>query len=173
MEVTNALHHIRLAARIHGRIDAVYPELERELIKQITGRTTLFKRPKHEQLEAIKTELPVLLLILTLQEVERAEMIKSETESELLKSCLVHFFAIYYNELYLDHQDPIRETFNRVDWYLDGEFPEANDLFVHFVSNIFPDIEKDALTDQLNEFVNQRIMGEIQRAVELGPKYRF
>ncbi len=165
----DALH---LAARIHGLIWAARPRLEEELVKVLGGPGKLKRRLKSAQREALFNELPVLLLILILQAMEKNGPDLAAGETEFLKSCLVHFFSIHYVALYLDHKDPIKETMARVDWYMDGDEGAPEELFARFVFSVFPD-PRGELADPLHRFVTESVSAEIERVLALAPRYHI
>ncbi len=171
METTHLFNTLRLAARIHGLITAALPQLRQELIDLMSEASPRFRRPKVATVEAVRHELPVLLLILALQEMDAAEPNPADEEMEFLKACLVHFFAAHYASLYLEHKDPLKETLARVDWYLDGAGGPPDELFSRFVSTLFPN-HGEEMDKPIHRFIDQKILPRVRKALDLAPKYR-
>jgi hypothetical protein len=172
MDQTSYLHTLRLAARVHGLVVAQEDRLGLELVEIFREHLTMLRRPKSNQRTALLGEWPVFLLILTLQEVERAEGLPLEVEVEFFKSCLVHFFASHYAGLYRDHKDPIQETLAKVDWYLDSQDGPPEASFAKFAVGLFAGLVKDP-APAVEAFIRERVRPEILRALELAPKYRL
>lgn len=172
MDLAASLNTLHLASRIHGLLAAAMPRLNRRLVRALKQNGSLFRRPKPPQLESLANELPVLILILVLQEIEKTELTSGSEESEFLKSCLVQFFASHYVALYLEHKDPIKELLARVDWYLDGAEGPAEAMFSRFVSGVLTQ-RMDEPSEIPARFVTEKVLPEVRHALDLAPRYRF
>ncbi|MBW1711526.1 MAG: hypothetical protein JRJ59_00040 [Deltaproteobacteria bacterium] len=166
------LQTVRLAARIHGLILARMPRLTKDLNKVVKDHSSLFKRPTADQLETLANELPVLVLILVIQEMERLDLAPDDDMAEFLKSSLIHFFASHYIPLYLEHKDPIKETLTRVDWYLDGSGKTPESLFAGLVRGLLPGC-KEEMTEPVVDFINNSVLPQVKKALDLAPRYRL
>lgn len=167
--IYNMLH---LSARIYGLIWAARPKLETGLFKALAGPGKIKRRIKADQREAVKAELPILVLIMVLQAAEKKLADLTPEEMEFLKSGLVHFFSTNYLPLYLELKDPVKETMARVDWYMDGQEGGLEELFSKFVFSVVSD-PKGELADPLHRFVTETVTAEIDRAIDLAPRYHI
>jgi len=172
MDPAQPIEALQLGARIHGLIAASLPRFSQELTKLIVQVCSVFRRPKRAQLEAVTNELPVLLLIMALQELDKDGSQFKDEEQDFLKSCLIQFFSVHYTQLYQEHKDPMKEMLARVDWYLDRSDEQPGELFSEFVYRHFPS-RKEELAGPLSRFISNQILPEITRALDLAPRYRF
>lgn len=172
MELEKFLKTNRLAARAHGLLFTHMDRITEGLAKVINDHMPIFRRLKNKQHEALLAELPILILILVLQESERSDQYPQDEMAEVFKSGLINFFATNYIALYQDMKDPIKETLARVDWYLDGQEGSPQELFARYAAGMIEG-PKDDISPILLDFIDETIMPEVHKALDLAPRYRI
>ena len=158
----------RLCLRIFGLLARDVPA-QAAALAGVAG-SGLRKKQRQALARVLEEELPVLIALYALKWLEGHRRLGGRGLGELLRGLLLPCFSLSYGDLYDQPADPLQHVLSRVDWYLDGDKGEPLEAFLHYLAMVE---EGPAELDSLRRHLEQELLPELERRLELAFRYEF